>query len=171
MTPELIALLLAAPLDVRLALLDADPKGAGWFVGEYGASVYANPTCYCHLDSFKWLLKEGRAAWLPCNPLAIAEHAARLHGGGLDAHLVSANWGVEASLCETAHYGRIVTLSQQDKCPYTAAVRLLAEVVGPLDGAAEQAVAGRPALRGHLRERAHVEAGQTRRRTPAPAHQ
>ena len=77
MTPELIALLLAAPLDVRLALLDADPKGAGWFVGEYGASVYANPTCYCHLDSFKWL-KEGRAAWLPCNPLAVIEVAARL---------------------------------------------------------------------------------------------
>ena len=131
MTPELIAPLLAAPLDVRLALLDADPKGAGWFVGEYGASVYANPTCYCHLDSFKWLLKEGRAAWLPCNPLAIAEHAQEQRG--LDC-------GLEYDRTPTGRMFRLVIDRGDGRDmdihvgagpdAHTAAVRLLAEVVG-----------------------------------------
>lgn len=32
MTPELIAAVLALPLSVRVALLEADPTGAGWLM-------------------------------------------------------------------------------------------------------------------------------------------
>jgi len=39
MKDELIKLLLGLPLTVRLALLDADPAGAGWYVSRHGASM------------------------------------------------------------------------------------------------------------------------------------
>jgi hypothetical protein len=134
LSAELIALLLAQPLTVRLALLDADPTGPWWRITHGGvATVVAS----------RWPLEVTRAAlvapvgapspngwatggaWLPCNPLAIAEHAQRLCGALLCIHGPDSDpdWVFELMMPGIA-------TEQADKCPHTAAVRLLAEVVG-----------------------------------------
>jgi len=130
-SPALIAYVLSLPLPVRLALLDADSTGPGWAIDRYGygAHVHKDACGLLQGETTPSERLERGAAWLPCNPLAIAEHAARLERDGLTVHFVSASWGVEASLTKVAHYGRDTLLVVQDKCPHTAAVRLLAEVL------------------------------------------
>ncbi len=132
MTPEIMAFVLGQSLRVRLALLDADPTGPGWYFNDLGPSRYESVETY-GVNELRFHLTEGNGAWLPCNPLVIAEHAARLKGNGLTVHFVSANWGAEVSVAEVAHYGRNVLALVQDKCPHTAAVRLLAEVARPTE--------------------------------------
>ena len=63
------------------------------------------------------------AAWLPCNPLEIVEHAARLAGGGayIEINHRGSLWLFD--LIDSPH-------ATVHECPHTAAVALLREVVG-----------------------------------------
>lgn len=133
MTAELIALLLAQPLKVRLALLDADPKGAGWYRSmsngdgkdNGGSIVEHGPNGLIRQHTAR-----GLGAWLPCNPLAIAEHAARLRFGapGWFATIAADHIGSYRAFIEDKRGDDARDAEADD--PYTAAVRLLAEVVG-----------------------------------------
>lgn len=126
MTPTLIAYVLSLPLPVRLALLDADPTGAGWYVVTTGTKfLYLTPPVGCRGST-----NQGDA-WLPCNPLAIAEHAARLHRHECwpVVSLLDAGWRMELRTIIDSMDIRAIAQTD-DKCPHTAVVRLLAEVVG-----------------------------------------
>lgn len=131
MTPDLIAQVLALPLPVRLALLDADPNGAGWIMRSLGLDTAPSLTT---LDAnarnkmVRVAISLG-AAWLPCNPLAIVEHVARLlRGEG------SLRCGIDHDAGDyIAWVGSLVGAdlkSTDGPCPHTAAVALLREVVG-----------------------------------------
>jgi hypothetical protein len=127
-TPELIALLLAAPLDVRLALLDADPKGAGWFVTDYGFDILNVQSNYM-TGGLASSVNDG-AAWLPCNPLAIVRHAIALRGSGRPAATFYDEIGWRFDIMEERRGEDLPVCSEDNVCEYTAAVRLLAKVVG-----------------------------------------
>lgn len=77
----LIEAVLALPLPVRLALLDADPTGPGWDIDADGtARVYESPndrSLTTSVDVVRRHVAQG-CAWLPSNPLAVIEVAARL---------------------------------------------------------------------------------------------
>ncbi len=130
MTPTLIAYVLSLPLPVRLALLDADPTGAGWLVNDSVVSLYHGVDRYIAIGPMMHERVVAGHAWLPCNPLAIAEHAARLF-------LPGQHWYAYLST-ETPEFGpyrarieafeRTPQLRVEGPCPHTAAVRLLAEV-------------------------------------------
>lgn len=77
MTPELITTVLALPLPVRLALLDADPTGAGWLIPP-DAETVANCYVVGYVSQHEHRRVRDGAAWLPSNPLAVIEVAARL---------------------------------------------------------------------------------------------
>jgi hypothetical protein len=131
MDQALIKTLLESPLPVRLALLDADSTGAGWLV-PVGAFEAGN--CYVAMRVTPYERGQVRdgAAWLPCNPLAIVEHAARLASGASEES--SRRYGLEYDTGDyTAWEGSLGEhgwKNVQDKCPHTAAVALLREVVG-----------------------------------------
>lgn len=132
MTPDLIALVLSLPLPVRLALLDADPEGGGRFVDTDGNVSDPMPCAVFKRSPFARLIERG-AAFLPCNPLAIVEHAARLYGKGAwpeaTFHGSDSGWRFKLAVLFDEFDVRLVAMSQ-DKCPHTAAVALLREVVG-----------------------------------------
>lgn len=128
MTTDLIALLLRESLPVRLALLDADPTGAGWYVGSYDTDIYASPDAYGRNELLHCI--RGGSAWFPANPLAIVEHAARLKYGD------DWRWATLETEKEVACVAYIMDCvgllkaSAFGACPHTAAVALLREVVG-----------------------------------------
>lgn len=135
MAPELIALALALPLPVRLALLDADPTGAGWAV--YRAPATGEPARVVTMVATGLIPRQDAvkygAAWLPCNPLAIVEHAARLKGGGawLLVESFADGWRMTIVAGPISIKDGVHILARSEaKCPHTAAVALLREVVG-----------------------------------------
>lgn len=76
LTDTLIATVLGLPLSVRLALLDADPKGAGWTIGRlYAADLNESPP----LGGATWHGITGGCAWLPANPLVVLSVACALY--------------------------------------------------------------------------------------------
>ena len=140
MTPKLIALVLAQSLPVRLALLDADPTGPGWAIDRYGygAHVHETPLGLLEGDTTPYERIERGAAWLPCNPLAIAEHAGtfQLPEGTSNVRAGVANDGLDGKYAAWVIYydPTGAKISDRDSGAHddahTAAVRLLAEVVG-----------------------------------------
>lgn len=131
MDQTLIKTLLESSLPLRLALLDADPTG--WIVRSLSLNTAHTLTA---LDTdaqtlVRVAVKLG-AAFLPCNPLAIVEHAARLASGASEES--SRRYGLEYDTGDyTAWEGSLGEhgwKNVQDKCPHTAAVALLREVVG-----------------------------------------
>lgn len=135
MTPTLSAYVLALPLPVRIALLDADPTGAGWLV-PVGCVEPGN----CYVVMRVTLYERGRvragAAWLPCSPLAIVEHAASLAAKtvrGRDcwphaSRAISDKWVMHIKATGADFEVRVI-YAAQDKCPHTAAIKLLEEVL------------------------------------------
>ena len=130
MTPELIALLLAEKLPVRVALFDADRPAPGWYVfavtGGYHATLQQVAS-----DAMPGSIKAG-AAWLPCNPLAIVEHAAERKWPMSGALVTYAIDGQRAGrYCASITLPTLGALVRSfGSCPHTAAVALLREVVG-----------------------------------------
>lgn len=128
MNPDLIAQVLALSLPVRMALLDADQTGAGWYVATFVPEVFASPEWFGR-DALTQHIRNG-AAWLPCNPLAIVRHAAVRRFGD-----VSARWGIQGA-CEEESVAYIVSgggqSSRNDRGggDFTAAIALLRGVVG-----------------------------------------
>lgn len=111
MTSELETLLLTLPISVRLALLDADPLSPGEYVSYESHFIHTFPPP----ERVRKDVIEKGAAWLPCNPLSIVKHAAKL--------LAVRQYGIEH---DTGDYTVSVGWEFiQDKCPMTAAVRLL----------------------------------------------
>lgn len=128
MTPDLVAILLAAPLPVRLALLDAEPTGAGWYVDM--DPYMQDPALHVSAESAGLRFLRARIergdAWLPCNPLAIVEHArvsARATTAGINMSFGGSTyaWIRHAGGREQEFRGLSV---------YECAVALLREVVG-----------------------------------------
>jgi hypothetical protein len=136
MTPELIALLLGSSLPMRLALLDADPTGAGWYVGRHRDSSHGYASLQVRASDAMGGTVGAGGAWLPANPLAIVEHAARLKGGGCTVVIrhVGSDWVFSLMPADTYDdpWGPVpwMLARSQDKCPHTATVALLREVVG-----------------------------------------
>lgn len=131
MTPTLIACVLQLPLNVRLALLDADPTGIGILIPA-NATCAGNGYVVMSPTPYERSRVTYGAAWLPCNPLEIAEHAARLLFG-------EQGWSAAVASRDTvagryrAHIIRDVgghERSEVGSDAHTAAVRLLAGVVG-----------------------------------------
>lgn len=131
MTPDLIALVLSLPLPVRLALLDADPTGAGWMITMPGDwRLYEHPS-----EQERWGVENALCAWLPCNPLAIMEHARALYGYTARVRVDQPDYDEwRCSLVVPAAIRRQIrgakTKTKMNRCPHTAAVALLREVVG-----------------------------------------
>lgn len=136
MTPALIAYVLQLPLNVRLALLDADPKGAGCLIPA-GATEPGNGYLVMSPTPYERSRVTYGAAWLPCNPLAIAEHAGtfRQPEGTSNVRAGVANDGLDGKYAAWVIYydptGAKIGDRDSGACddPHTAAVRLLAEVV------------------------------------------
>lgn len=129
MTPDLIAKVLSQSLPVRLSLLDADPNGMGCLVPVGASEPYH---CYVVMRVTPYERKRAQdgAAWLPANPLAIVEHAERLHPSGwlTVAHHADVGWRFDIMVSRN---GEAVSVCSGDsKCPHTAAIALLREVVG-----------------------------------------
>lgn len=130
MTPDLITLVLSLPLPVRLSLFDADPTGPGWYVNNHEEAVFPCQA-KCGVERLRHYINEFGDAWSPCNPLAIVEHAARLRFG-------KAVWCASMlSIAERGEFYALIELHDGDmthkasgKCPHTAAIALLREVVG-----------------------------------------
>ena len=128
MTPELIAILLKSSLPVRLALLNADPTGAGWYVNKWGRDVFR--TAGESIESVTDAVADGTGAWLPCSPLAIVEHARGMFGetAFLRVARVGGKWRM--ALMRDDGGDNFVSKKGEHECPHTAAVALLREVVG-----------------------------------------
>jgi hypothetical protein len=144
MTPDLIALVLRQPLLVRLALLDANPTGAGWLIHAEGRKelLPAPPVqSWTFPDGARGAVGEG-FAWLPCNPDAIKAHALKL----ADGHYVESLTDIRSAMLRmvfrhddprasdpmASFKSRVGTCVENHGPDFAmiAAVRLLAEVVG-----------------------------------------
>lgn len=136
MTPELIALLLSSTLPVRLALLDADPNAPGWYVRTLGVTIIGSTHAHPYdPGELRRHVTEHGVAWLPCNPLAIVEHARALYGYTARVRVDQPDYGEwRFSLVVPAAVRRQIrsakTKTKMNQCPHTAAVALLREVVG-----------------------------------------
>jgi len=131
MTPDLIALVLSLPLPVRLALLDADPNAPGWYINSVESSVFVHREQYGPARLLHYV-KDFGDAWLPCNPLAIVEHAARLRFGpsGWFANLSSDDGRAGQYRASIVRHSGENDRAADGECPHTAAIALLREVVG-----------------------------------------
>lgn len=136
LTDALIATVLGLPLSVRLALLDADPTSMGWEIHNAGGELHC--TARLRPESDEWRPLDGddyRSAWLPCNPLAIVEHARDLYGYTSRVRVDQPDYGEwRCSLVVPAPVTRAIrgakTKTKMDRCPHTAAIALLRDVVG-----------------------------------------
>lgn len=132
MTPDLIALLLRESIPVRLALLDAGIDTLGWPVsGTYrsaGNPIVLEPA---GAKQFREDVERFGSAWLPANPLAIVEHAARERGLDCAPTMSRTPNGWRFALVVEGQHGQDVEVeSASGPCHHTAAIALLREVVG-----------------------------------------
>lgn len=133
MDQALVKTLLESPLPLRLALLEADPAGAGWFINKWGRDVFR--TAGESIESVTDAVADGTGAWLPCSPLAIVEHARDLYGFTARVRVDQPDYGGwRCSLVVPAEVRRRIpkakTLTARHACPHTAAVALLRKVIG-----------------------------------------
>ena len=131
MNPDLIAQVLALSLPVRRALLDADQNGPGWYVNNPEEAVFPCQAKY-GTERLRHYVNEFGDAWLPCNPLAIVEHAARLRFGpsGWFANLSSDDGRAGQYRASIVRHSGENDRAADGECPHTAAIALLREVVG-----------------------------------------
>ena len=131
MTPDLTALVLSQSLPVRLALLDAGINVLGWPVsGTYrtaGNPIVLEPA---GAKKFREDVDRFGSAWLPCNPLAIVEHARALFGDTafLRVSRVDGQWRM--TLMRDDGGDDFTSKAARHECPHTATIALLREVVG-----------------------------------------
>ena len=138
LSQALIKTLLESSLPLRLALLDADPNGVGDHFRP-GATLGTHYESLAHVKlpfagrvakPFEWVA--AGHAWLPCNPLAIVEHAAERKwpmSGALVTYAIDGQRvGRYCASITLPTLGALVRSFGDD--PHTAAVALLREVVG-----------------------------------------
>jgi len=132
LTDTLIATVLGLPLSVRLALLDADPMGAGWTIGRlYAADLNESPP----LGGATWHGITGGCAWLPSSPLIILSVASDLYSQtarGRDcwphaARAIGRKWVLYLMATGADGVSRAV-VSAENVDPLAAAVEVLREV-------------------------------------------
>ena len=134
LTDTLIATVLGLPLSVRLALLDADPKGAGWYVHRTG-QMELLPRAETYSKSLRTNIEYNDAAWLPCSPLAILSVASDLYSQtarGRDcwphaARAIGRKWVLYLMATDANGESRAV-VSAENVDPLAAAVEVLREV-------------------------------------------
>lgn len=139
MTPDLIAALLRESLPVRLALLDADQTGAGWYIDADGiVGVYESPNdrSLCSgVDAVRRHVSTGEA-WLPCNPLEIMRHAKAIASTNPSLRYSLRTWDMDngrvaACIHIVNQDGKEVAgIGVDGADDYDCAIALLREVVG-----------------------------------------
>lgn len=132
LTDTLIATVLGLPLSVRLALLDADPTGAGWAI--YG-SVAVIHRSHAYGREMLRRIRTGQAAWLPANPLVVLSVASDIYSQtarGRDcwphaARAIGRKWVLYLMATDANGESRAV-VSAENVDPLAAAVEVLREV-------------------------------------------
>lgn len=130
------------PIHVRLALLESDPEGAGFYIKKYNRDEIieccgdAEEAIHDELYRYGDRTKPQSHAWLPRNPLAVLAVAAQLYGEtpqGRDCwpvamRAIGKKWVL--SLHVTRDGETVSAIAKEDECALTAAVGVLREVVG-----------------------------------------
>jgi len=129
MIPDLIAAVLQLPLPVRLALLDAEPTGAGWMAYPEPDGIEPSADLYQRQrDDSSRRIVDGGAAFLPCNPLAIVRHAVAMNRKRLFETTVLDKVPDQLRVRELVREALRLEVTNEES--YAAAIALLREVIG-----------------------------------------